>query len=559
MFATLRVSKDKEHGSCEVFSVERASLAPFGSGHSLGQQHSACNNCRVKKLKCTGQKTGCDRCQSKGITCFFQEPGPVKGRKRKRTGNSFTDDGLGSSVSQSSSTSAGKRNAPAGRTGKPSSVGVADKPDVPELMPSTTAEVRLPSSSDATIATEISISQDYETWRGMEGLAFGSSELFMNYANTGDGDSADRSRSAHCVALPLTSSLTNLPVDSLAPSTNLSFLMPKDGLPHAEYNTTLSSHINEEGNEVDDLSGYCEAHGSTPPVGLVADNRYCDLNNDFSTLASLIPWSSSEDSPPCARQTLPSLPPLNIYGGTAHHRGFSLPPGIEHIAMRGPNARHASVGPGLYLSTATTQSQSSPCDCMQTALEILAKLESKNCQVSVHALDEILSFKKCALVQCHNILRCTNCNPLLEFTMLLVVICEKMISSFERLKLWYHEHQSQEQAQRVPQASPPTVQPELVTGPSLDRGAQGLRSSISFLRDYEVNMTDEWAHRLGRLFMLQLRNLRSLVVRLSRLTTLCDWESHGIMLASIDRRVMEEMRNVRSIIEAGAARDPSNI
>ncbi|KAI0163978.1 hypothetical protein GGR57DRAFT_516324 [Xylariaceae sp. FL1272] len=53
----------------------------------------ACDSCRIKKLRCSGQKAGCSRCHALSQKCVYAEPG-TRGRGRKRksdAGASGTD------------------------------------------------------------------------------------------------------------------------------------------------------------------------------------------------------------------------------------------------------------------------------------------------------------------------------------------------------------------------------------------------------------------------------------------------------------------------------------
>ncbi|KAA8909873.1 hypothetical protein FN846DRAFT_587829 [Sphaerosporella brunnea] len=102
MFATLHYGPNNK----EPVYVERTNHPPVqGQGH----QHSACDNCRAKKLKCTGQKNRCERCQSKGIACTFTSAGSKGGAKRRRVsrppppGDDSTSNGNGSTSAENSS------------------------------------------------------------------------------------------------------------------------------------------------------------------------------------------------------------------------------------------------------------------------------------------------------------------------------------------------------------------------------------------------------------------------------------------------------------------------
>ncbi|KAH6845617.1 hypothetical protein B0I37DRAFT_447478 [Chaetomium sp. MPI-CAGE-AT-0009] len=53
------------------------------AGRAGGRVHAlvACNQCRIRKLKCSGGKEGCTRCQATGSTCFYSQT-PRKGRRQ---------------------------------------------------------------------------------------------------------------------------------------------------------------------------------------------------------------------------------------------------------------------------------------------------------------------------------------------------------------------------------------------------------------------------------------------------------------------------------------------
>ncbi|KAI8965517.1 hypothetical protein F5Y11DRAFT_293630 [Daldinia sp. FL1419] len=65
MFGALRfnsVTKDVEH-----VELERAD-----GFEARGYSRTACNECRTRKLKCSGDKDGCQRCRAVSITCIYQ-------------------------------------------------------------------------------------------------------------------------------------------------------------------------------------------------------------------------------------------------------------------------------------------------------------------------------------------------------------------------------------------------------------------------------------------------------------------------------------------------------
>ncbi|KAG6364519.1 hypothetical protein INS49_006120 [Diaporthe citri] len=71
MFQTLRqeVRGDRQF-------VAETTGAPFEKKSQGRFARVACNLCRGKKLKCTGEKEGCQRCLEKGLACFYGPSSP---------------------------------------------------------------------------------------------------------------------------------------------------------------------------------------------------------------------------------------------------------------------------------------------------------------------------------------------------------------------------------------------------------------------------------------------------------------------------------------------------
>ncbi|KAK4210843.1 hypothetical protein QBC37DRAFT_428089 [Rhypophila decipiens] len=80
MFGTLRLNPSD---AGPIF-VERADGAAFSALGNNVPQHTACDQCRQKKLRCTGRKSGCDRCKANSIDCTYTQIFPGNGRRRER-------------------------------------------------------------------------------------------------------------------------------------------------------------------------------------------------------------------------------------------------------------------------------------------------------------------------------------------------------------------------------------------------------------------------------------------------------------------------------------------
>ncbi|KOS44086.1 hypothetical protein ACN38_g5048 [Penicillium nordicum] len=68
MFGTLRIGSEKN--SVEFIEHAKGEAASRLGGYVFS--HSACESCRVKKLRCSGHRSGCHRCRSQALKCSYQ-------------------------------------------------------------------------------------------------------------------------------------------------------------------------------------------------------------------------------------------------------------------------------------------------------------------------------------------------------------------------------------------------------------------------------------------------------------------------------------------------------
>ncbi|KAL4916493.1 hypothetical protein BDW62DRAFT_186153 [Aspergillus aurantiobrunneus] len=77
MFGTLRYEASNRDGE---FLEQGMSLSGLPTNRLL---HMACDNCRVKKIRCSGRRTGCYRCTTLGLPCTYSGPSPRKRARKK--------------------------------------------------------------------------------------------------------------------------------------------------------------------------------------------------------------------------------------------------------------------------------------------------------------------------------------------------------------------------------------------------------------------------------------------------------------------------------------------
>ncbi|KAL8699898.1 MAG: hypothetical protein Q9201_005741 [Fulgogasparrea decipioides] len=494
MFSTLRYTADSTK---EAVCIEQASNPP---GQSHGQQHSACNHCRAKKLKCIGEnnssgdrkKTGsCVRCRSKGIECIFPEPSPAKGSKRRKSSQSSKDTQKSRGTSYSSSTLVS------------TTASTPPPMDKPGAMTIKTNPIDLKSASG-------SVPMD-----GLVNFDLGANNEFMDLLDTVN---------------PATS-----PGDSNA-QFDFSSLRP---LP-------------------DDFLGFdfhSDAARKWPTLTTDMDSSYDFLNNNRDEIAMLSSTVSpmhlsSPDSPARMRQLLtdpippfrPTAAPINSLASTT---SATIPIMTTPTASKGklpvsttfPSSMVAQRNCESANMIRHTRSGAGSCWCMSIALDILEVLEIKNSKMSLEAIDGILSFKKRALNQCNVMLECQGCNSHSQFMMLLVVICDKMVASFERMSLSCREVHQQ------------------ITKMGDVKKAEGLSTGDGksfFVGEYELDLDEERCYLVRQLIMLQLRNLATFELRLKGIANGWSWDAHKTMLTTIDKRLQDTAANIRRL-ETGSS------
>lgn len=176
-----------------------------------------------------------------------------------------------------------------------------------------------------------------------------------------------------------------------------------------------------------------------------------------------------------------------------------------------------------------------PCRCFASALSLLEKLtlaETQSCPPSVAAK---LHLKKRALVQCNKLLDCPQCSNISGFMVLLIVLCEKIISSYEHVLVLLTE-----QYERIRQQ----------THTKLAGSALGSRTETSLLmqteqrqmtvKDYDLD-PDEEPCVFGGLALTQLKRFRDFLLRAKAVLKDCSLDPHVAMLESVEERVRTQL------------------
>ena len=150
-----------------------------------------------------------------------------------------------------------------------------------------------------------------------------------------------------------------------------------------------------------------------------------------------------------------------------------------------------SLSPQSRQSSGTSRPGTTPCNCLENATIVLETVEVKMGHITSFTTDNLLSFQKRVLRDCHVILDCTSCRGNSSLVLLLVLIAGKLVISFKKLPSGNGEEWQ-----------------------DLDLG------------DYKVNLAEERSCVYKALVGLQLARMKGLLKRLWGVTCVERWETH---------------------------------
>lgn len=154
--------------------------------------------------------------------------------------------------------------------------------------------------------------------------------------------------------------------------------------------------------------------------------------------------------------------------------------------------------------SSTNTSTSVSCKCLQAATSILECVEIKLSRIEYLAADNLLSFQKRTLRDCHAILDCPHSSANSALILLLLLISDKLVASFRRS--------------------------------SSIKGEQWQNMNLG---EYKVNLAEERSCVLKALVALQLGRMKSLLKRLWSVVCSENWETHRNMLRMTCRQFQE--------------------
>jgi len=173
------------------------------------------------------------------------------------------------------------------------------------------------------------------------------------------------------------------------------------------------------------------------------------------------------------------------------------------------------------------------CQCFTLAMSLLETLAIEDVKPSLSSVAHLLHMKKRALVQCNKLLDCQRCSSVSSFMVLLIVLCQKILASYERVLVILTE-----QYNRISEGQRTN---ELEASTQNVGGAESDEERQMMVKDYELDAAEEPCI-LGGLASSQLMRLLAFLIRIRHVLRSWNWDPHVAMVDSVEGRVREQLR-----------------
>lgn len=173
------------------------------------------------------------------------------------------------------------------------------------------------------------------------------------------------------------------------------------------------------------------------------------------------------------------------------------------------------------------------CQCLTSALSLLETLAIEIAWASGPTIARILNFKERALAQCNIFLDCPRCSSVSSFLILLVVFCEKMVTSYEQILAILTKHYKSHQG-FVPVSPSATRQ-----GGTVDSELGEDRQMA--VKDYDLDM-EEQPCVYGNLASMQMRKMTTFLTRVKTVLRQWNCDPHIATVDSVEERLRQQLR-----------------
>ncbi|KAH8597033.1 hypothetical protein B0O99DRAFT_619182 [Bisporella sp. PMI_857] len=179
------------------------------------------------------------------------------------------------------------------------------------------------------------------------------------------------------------------------------------------------------------------------------------------------------------------------------------------------------------------------CLCADKTLRAIEKIATAETQVDFKNVPECINFNKLALAQCRKFLDCLSCTSISHFMMLLIILYDKLASSYDKilalLTMQYNKLHPDDVY--VPTEEWRQKHREIWKSNEV---VCGYEQGVLLLRDYDVDAEEE-ACIFGGVVSMQVKSLQKLVVRSKAILQSSSLAAHIIMVEGIEKSIRKQL------------------
>ncbi|KAF2796771.1 hypothetical protein K505DRAFT_156415 [Melanomma pulvis-pyrius CBS 109.77] len=501
MFGTIRYSTSGD-GSSFGRSGDGAilQLQPAHATAGFFPTHAACDICRAKKLRCSGEKPVCNRCNATKAECWYTQAA----EKRKRGHSSRINDLPNETPSETRSNDV----FPNANDSGSNSRGLR-QPVYPSPESLSFNDKRSHSNHDG---MEISVETNLTGYEH-NSLGSGHQDTVLSPFDTSTMElfqSPQRHRDDDAQSHEVRDSLASPNLDMCAWDSLLSF-SPSSTATQVQ-DTGRDGQIgvrsySENSVSESESQTFLASHENKAPENYQLDASHHNLSHIPS------PMLSSYPSP----VRTPAMP----------HPGRSQ---VTAIVSRTPSnaLKHVPIAQFAALSSMAEDTQ---CSCLQYVAALLDDLAMYDPSKIDHSFDVALGYLKGVLAQCSPALECMRCIRQSEYCILLAIWIEKLVSVSEKIA---RKHILAPPSENIDNQSSPSV----CRTPSTPSSAQFGSYSLSFI---------EHRFLVRGLMKLHLESCRALVIKLIHIARLSKRDGQEALLIETERHIDRIQASIEDI------------
>ncbi|KAK3680873.1 hypothetical protein B0T22DRAFT_540488 [Podospora appendiculata] len=477
----------------------------------------ACNSCRAKKLRCTGEKTGCSRCKTLVRECVYAQPAGKGSGRHKRTKVEGKERKTVHAAAKRAS-----RSPPA--TTKP------ETPPLPVAVTAADTGVEKPQATPARNNSHGGAPPDAMSNLGftME-LELNSSRMTPSHAHAAGPFDMSGGPSSPCSIEQWLVGSPPPPMDMASTDMDMYLHWPSSLVDPAAFSTMpscLSPTINTMPNPLlSPLSTPTTTNGNNNNLHSSSPNILPSLTDDTSTAHST---NSSGNTPPTSHE-----PPTANSLSTPAMGGYPPPPPPHN---NNNNNNNNNTFHELEHTLSFSPTDHGCCQCLQQVVFLIDELEALQTTTTPNMntpspprhgtqLDAGLASHKEALRYGEAMLLCAHCTARPESMTILTFLTDRLAGLCERIVEGYldlllppashhqpHENKYQVHHQQGTRSLNHHHRHATTDTGMLHSQGQGVRWGVYF-GDYEVDSPGEWELLVRNLIVLQLRALAGLLGR----------------------------------------------